>query len=255
MQTLNPIILAAKAVVIVALTCGTTPAHAGIPVIDVTNISQTTISAVKNTAIVLKQIEEYKTQLEQYQNMLQNTAAPAAYIWDQAQATISNLMGAIDTLNYYKQQLGSIDTYLSRFRDVSYYKASPCFSAAGCTPLQLQILKSSEQLGSEAQKKANDALFKGLDRQQTALRQDSQQLMLLQSKVQGATGQMQALQYANQLSSSAANQMLQIRGLLIAQQNAENTRAQAMLDKEALQEAASAQVRQNGYRPSPVRSY
>ena len=45
----------------------------------------------------LKQIEQYQTQLQQYENMLQNTMAPAAYIWDQAQSTINGLMAATDT--------------------------------------------------------------------------------------------------------------------------------------------------------------
>jgi conjugal transfer/entry exclusion protein len=34
---------------------------------------------------------------------------PGAYIWDQAQSTINGLMNAVDTLNYYKTQLGSLD--------------------------------------------------------------------------------------------------------------------------------------------------
>ena len=38
---------------------------AGIPVIDGLNISQSTISAIQNVAAVTKQIEQYKTQLEQ----------------------------------------------------------------------------------------------------------------------------------------------------------------------------------------------
>ncbi len=61
----------------------TLPFHvalAGIPVIDGANTSQATISAIQNVVAVTKQIEQYKTQLQQYQNMLQNTAAPAAYI-------------------------------------------------------------------------------------------------------------------------------------------------------------------------------
>ncbi|WP_425512395.1 TrbJ/VirB5 family protein [Xanthomonas translucens] len=60
--------------------------------------------------------------------MLQNTVAPAAYIWDQAQSTINGLMQAVDTLNYYKNQAGSIDAYLGKFQDVSYYRSSPCFT-------------------------------------------------------------------------------------------------------------------------------
>ena len=44
--------------------------HAGIPVIDGTNVVQTTISAIQNVAAVEKQIQQYGTQLQQYQNML-----------------------------------------------------------------------------------------------------------------------------------------------------------------------------------------
>lgn len=76
-------------------------AVAGIPVVDGPNASQSTISAIQNVAAVTKQIEQYKTQLEQYENMLQNTAAPAAYIWDEADRTISKLLAAQDTLTYY----------------------------------------------------------------------------------------------------------------------------------------------------------
>ena len=49
---------------------------------------------------------------------------------------------------------------------------------------------------------------------------------------------MQALQSANQLASNMAMQLMQIRTLLMAQQTAEATRAAAMLDREAKQQAA-----------------
>ena len=89
----------------------TIAAKAGIPVIDGTNVVQTTISAVNNVQAVARQIQQYQTQLQQYENMLQNTVAPAAYIWDQANSTINKLLQAQDTLNYYKNQAGSLDSY------------------------------------------------------------------------------------------------------------------------------------------------
>jgi P-type conjugative transfer protein TrbJ len=51
---------------------------------------------------------------------------------------------------------------------------------------------------------------------------------------------MQAIGYANQLASHQANQLLQIRALLVAQQNAMATRDQALADQEAKQQAAHA---------------
>ena len=249
--------LAAKLALVVAVssTLMVTPVEAGIPVIDGTNLSQNIMTAIESVAQTLKQIEQYSTQLQQYQNQLQNTMAPAAYIWDQAQSTINGLMNATNTLNYYKNQLGSLDSYIGKFQDVNYYKGSPCFSATGCSAAEWTAMKNVQQLASESQKKANDALFKGLDKQQDNLTADAATLQRLQSSAQGATGQMQAIGYANQLASQQANQLLQIRGLLIAQQNAMATKMQADADKEAQQAAAAAQLRQGSYRASPARTW
>ena len=140
------------------------PATAGIPVIDGTNVVQTTISAVNNVQAVAKQIQQYQTQLQQYENMLKNTVAPAAYIWDQANSTINKLLQAQDTLNYYKNQAGSLDSYLKRYQDVNYYRSSPCFNSnVECTADEISALRKAEQNSSEARKKANDAVFKALD--------------------------------------------------------------------------------------------
>ena len=242
--------LAAKAALVVALSAGPLTAHAGIPVIDGANLSQTIMTAIESVAQTLKQIEQYSTQLQQYENQLQNTVAPAAYIWDRAQSTINGLMSAVDTLNYYKTQLGSVDAYLGKFQDVAYYRGSPCFSNTGCTAAEWAAMSENRRMASESQKKANDALFRGLDKQQDGLKADARTLEQLQSSAQSASGQMQALGYANQLASQQANQLLQIRALLIAQQNAVATRMQAEADKEAQTIAADEQFRRGSYRAS-----
>ncbi|RQZ67267.1 P-type conjugative transfer protein TrbJ [Burkholderia sp. Bp9004] len=213
----------------------------GIPVIDATNIAQATVSAIQNVAAVEKQIQQYETQLQQYQNMLQNTLAPAAWVWDQANQTISKLLAAQDVLTQFKSQTGSLDQYLSRYEDVSYYRSSPCFTSSGCTNAQRQALIDAQANGSSSVKAANDAVLKGVDQQQQTLTADAANLRSLQSQATSATGQMQAIQAANQLASAQANQLLQIRGLLVAQQAAEATRAQVAADREAQQMAASSQ--------------
>ena len=242
--------LAAKVALAVTLMAGSittmSPAQAGIPVIDGGNLVQNVMTAIESVEQTLKQIEQYQTQLQQYENMIQNTVAPAAYIWDQAQSTINGLMNAVDTLNYYKTQLGSIDSYLGKFQDVAYYRSSPCFNGTGgCTPAEQAAMAENRRLASESQKKANDALFKGLEQQQRNLTADARQLERLQSAAQGATGQMQAIGFANQLAANQANQLLQIRGLLIAQQNAATARMQAQADLEAQQQAAGATSRES----------
>lgn len=251
-------ILAAKVALALTLMTGaftTTPSQAGIPVIDGGNLIQNIMSVLEAMAQTSKQIEQYRTQLEQYENMIQNTLAPAAYIWDQAQSTINGLMSAIDTLNYYKNKLGSIDSYLGKFQDVSYYRSSPCFSVAGCSETERAAMAENRRLASESQKKANDALFKGIDRQQDAIKADARQLERLQAAAQSATGQMQAIGFANQLAANQANQLLQIRGLLIAQQNAVTTRMQAQADLEAQQQVSSETLRKGDYKASQRRSW
>jgi len=244
-----------KGVLLLATSAAILPGYAAMAVIDAANLRQTMLSATENVAQTLKQIEQYKTQLQQYENMLQNTAAPTAYVWDQAVVTMNRLRGAIDTLNYYKNQTGSLDAYLSKFQDVAYYRNSPCFNV-GCSKSEWESMnRNAVQLGSEAQKRANDAMFRGLDRQQDAIEADAHQLQRLQAGAQSATGQMQAIGLANQLASQQANQLLQIRGLLIAQQNAEVTRAQAIGDHEARIRAADERALRGKYVPSTRKAY
>lgn len=249
--------LAAKAALVVVLTAGplTAPVKAGIPVFDGANLMQNIMTALESVAQTLKQIEQYRTQLQQYENMIQNTIAPAAYIWDQAQLTIRALMNAVDTLNYYKNQVGSIDAYLAKFQDVAYYRGSPCFTPAGCSEWERAAMEQNRALASQSQKKANDALFRGLDQQQTNLRKDAATLQRLQAGAQSANGQMEALGYANQLASHQANQLLQLRGLLMAQHNATGTQMQAASDRAAQEAASAEQLRKGSYRDSPLRTW
>ncbi|EPE1292515.1 P-type conjugative transfer protein TrbJ, partial [Escherichia coli] len=74
-----------------------------------------------------------------------------------------------------------------------------------------------------------------------------------QTQATGAQGQMEAIQAANQLASAQTNQLLQIRSLLVAQQNAAATLAQAQADKESQQIAADEKALAGENTPSPKR--
>ena len=232
------------------------PAHStGWPVLDISNLAQNVVTAMENVAHTVKQVQQYQTQLQQYQNMLQNTLTPSTQLWDQSMRTMNDLRGAIDTLNYYKSNLGSIDAYLSKFKDTAGYRNSRCFSYNGCTPAEWAAMKASQDMGSESQKRATDALFKGLDQQQASLEADARQLERLQSAASGANGQLQAIGFANQLASQQSNQLLHIRGLLIAQQNVVATRYQALADREALERISDETVLRNTYKASSARTW
>ena len=80
-------------------------------------------------------------------------------------------------------------------------------------------------------------------------------LEALQKNAQDAPGQMAAIQAANQFASNQASQLMQIRGLLIAQQNAEAARQARMADIEAQQAAAAVQLRNGTFRKSTPREW
>ena len=256
MKKMKQLLLTALAI----LGMGITPAQAaGIPVIDSSNLRQNMVTSLESAAQTLKQIEEYRTQLKQYENQLRNTLAPSAYIWDQAVSTVNKLRTAMNSLDYYKNQLGGIDAYLNKFQDLAYYRSSPCFTARGCTEAEWaatrRAMRENRRLASESQKKANDALLRSIESQQDAVQSDARSLERLQQGAQGAQGQMQALGYANQLASHQANQLLQLRSLMIAMYSAQIARMQAIADREALHQAATNRLLQNRMTHSPERSW
>lgn len=211
----------------------------GMAVIDIANVKQTTITAIESVEQTLKQIEEYKTQLMQYENMIRNTLAPPAYLWAKAQYAMNKLIHLTNTIRYYEQTYGGLDGYMQRFRNVEYYRSSPCFSIEEkCNEAAWKLLQDGQNTSTDAQKQANDGLLTGLSEHQNQMPVDAAHLQLLQQRTETAEGQMAALQYANQLAAFQANQLLQMRQMLIAQHNAFNTQAQAEVDLKAMQQAA-----------------
>lgn len=241
--------------VTVFLACSAAASHAQIPTTDVINAVQNTITANENVAHTLKQIQQYKTQLEQYAQQLKDATAPAAYVWDQATKTMDALRDAMFMLDYYKRKYTDIDTYLRNFNDVSRYRGSPCFNGRGCDAGQLAQLRDQEAMTSEAQQKANEASIRAISQQQDAIAADARRLEQLQRSAQTAEGQRAALDAANMLAASQANQLLQLRSLIAAQTAALTTRQQALADKEAREAAAGAEFRSGTFTKSAVREW
>lgn len=223
----------------------------GAPVFDLANW-------IQNGKIIINQMSEYKTQLDQYhyqvnqyQNMLENTKSLKSFEWDDANSVINNLLESTNTIDYYKQEAGSLQGYLDRFQSQEFYQKSPCFRANGqCSSEELKKINQNRLAASVAEKRANDALIKGIDKQQQSLKDDSIKLRSMQLQAQNATGQKQALQAASQLASNQSNQLLQIRGLLLAQQNAQAVKDASAANKEALQTAGDEHFRSGSYHKS-----
>ena len=238
-------------ILVIGLLVGMKVDATGIPVVDVLAIVQSTLSAMENVAQTIKQIEEHRTQLQQYENQLQNTLTLDNFEWSEATQTIRRLINAIDTLEHHRSVAGSIQEYLKKYRDLNFYRTLPCFAIDGCRS-EMEAINAN---GAEAQKRANDAVVIGIDAQQTQLVVDAVKLTALQSNTETAHGQMEALQYANQFASHQAAQLLQIRGLLVQQQASSVAYYQTLSANESLQHAGDEKARAGEFKASTIKSY
>ena len=139
---------------------------AGIPVLDVSNLGQTTMTAIEAVKQTAKQVQQYALQLQQFENMVKNTIAPAAYVWSEVGLMQNKMFSIQDQYNYYKN--GGIEKYLNRFGNVNYYRDSENFD------LDMFLQNRAEAIDSS--KKANDSLAKTIDQQRSDLRKEAADL-------------------------------------------------------------------------------
>jgi P-type conjugative transfer protein TrbJ len=229
---------------------GVNVAHAGIPVIDAGNLTQNIVQALQTVSMYAQQIQQYQTQLQQYETEIKNSVAPAAYLWDQAQSTINKITGLVNQVENLRNSNGALDAYLNNFQNAGFYSNSPCFKATGCSGSDWNQLAQKSITGSQTSKSANDALLRSLDQQQAQLQSDAANLSQMQTAATTAVGQMSAIQSANQLASATNNNLLQIRALLIAQQQAVAAKRAADLDKDAQTSAAESNARSGTFKAS-----
>ena len=215
-------VLTAVASVVVAALPLTSPGS--MPVIDYSNLTQNVITALHQVSAYAQQVQQYQLQLQQYANQIRNTVAPAAQVWQQAQQTMNSVMG---TVNMFQGGQSQLQSYLNQFQNVNYWLSASPSSYTWQTA------------GSMAQKQANDALVKGIVAQQAQIRADAATLERLQYQASTADGQMAALMAANQLAALQQEQLLQIRALLVQEQQALAARAQTLANDEAMREAAT----------------
>jgi len=219
---MQKIVLTWVALALVAALPLTSPG--GIPVIDYSNLLQNTTTALKQVASYAQQVQQYQLQLQQYANQVRNTVAPVAQVWQAAQSTMNSVMG---TVNMFQGGQSQLQGYLNQFQNVNYWlSASP-------------NSYTYQTAGSIAQKQANDAMVKGIVAQQAQIRADAATLERLQSQASTADGQMKALYAANQLAALQQEQLLQIRALLVQEQQALAARNATLANEEAMREAAT----------------
>jgi type IV secretion system protein TrbJ len=218
---MKKMILTSVAVVLVAVLPISSPGT--MPVIDYSNLTQNITTALHQVSAYAQQVQQYQLQLQQYANQVRNTAAPVAQVWQQAQQAMNGVMGTAGMF----QNGSALQSYLNQFQNVNYWLSAPPGNY------------TYQTAGSVAQKQANDALVKGIVAQQAQIQKDAATLEQLQSQASTADGQMKALMAANQLAALQQEQLLQIRALLVQEQQALAARNQTLANDEAMREAAT----------------
>jgi len=193
------------------------------PVIDYSNLTQNVITALHQVSAYAQQVQQYQLQLQQYANQVRNTVTPVAQVWQSAQGTMNSVLGTVGMF----QNGSALQNYLNQFQNVNYWLSAP--------PANY----SYQTAGSVAQKQANDALVKGIVAQQQQIQKDAATLQQLESQASSADGQMKALMAANQLAALQQEQLLQIRELLLQEQQALAARSATLANDEAMREAAT----------------
>ncbi len=238
-------ILAAKIVVFFCLIIIPVSSHStGIPVFDAGNLSQNILTAIENIFQTIKQVQQYQTQIEQYERQMEDALDFDTFLWDQADATISNMLGGMSDINEMKNLVLEVDGYLDSMED-------------GVTTAEVEAIyqRAGQVLGNENQ--SIDELITTIEDQQDSIQGDADKLIELQAKAEegGDVGQMQALQTANMLSSHMGNQLLQMRSVLQAQGRAEAAFRLRANDSEASDAAAMKAARDGQFIPSAAVSY
>jgi hypothetical protein len=126
-------------------------------------------------------------------------------------------------------------TYQSSYADAATYKDR--IATAG-------NLSDASVNESANRKNANDILVDTLNDHRNSLRTQSQQIgNLSTASTTGGSGTNDMLRYSNALASAGANQMVEMRSLMLAQANAQAAEQQANLDTDARHIASSQSLR------------
>jgi P-type conjugative transfer protein TrbJ len=236
-------------------------ARAQFTVTDIIADAQTTETAIQSAAGVAKQVQQYEMQVQQYQNMVQNTTAPLTNIYRQTTADISGAQNLLDGVTRLMPAGQSVTQYLSQFTSGGGVTSSTdfCATAGLCTPQQFAAAQAARGAAAQAR---DAALVSGGQTQLVSLQNQATDLQTIGQAAQGATGQMQALGYNNQIATVGAGANLQVASLLtqrMQQEAADRLAAQQAAAQRATADSAATTATVNAlpafYGPPPTGTY
>lgn len=153
--------------------------------------------------------QQIETQLNIYQNMLQNTATLPEHIWGQVEADLNQLRSIVETGQSIAFSMGNADDVLQqRFHSYSTLRTTLPNNATFSSTYQTWSDTNRETIASTLR-------AAGLTSEQFTTEEAT--MSSLRSMSETANGQMKALQVGHQLAAQQVEQTQKLRGL-VAQQ-------------------------------------
>jgi type IV secretion system protein TrbJ len=178
------------------------PAWADLPVIDFSNLSQTTLTAARTLDEVNNQILQLQHEVSMLQNQARNLTTLPFNIVSQLQATLASTTALINQAQGVGFQVQQAQLLFNQLYPFTYSSTMPgaamAVDALARTYQSLYSLQTS--IGMQAQSATN-------------LNADANYLATLVSQSQGAIGILQATQATNQLLALQSRQAIQAQQL------------------------------------------
>lgn len=130
---------------------------------------------------------------------------------------------------------GKVGEYTSSYKDADSYAKDNLVSKDNLTKVGMEASKN--------QKIANDALVKTLSLHNASVKQQEEGLQQLVEEATKAQGHGNQLQYANAIAGAQAAQLMQVREMMLASENARAAAAQSDADRQSRQVVAAQSLR------------
>ena len=206
-------------------------------VLDLTNLIQNTISALKAVESVINEVQMIANQVKQIENMVQNTSTYNG-VWDQEALPRLNRLGQIIE---QEQAIAYAMAGMERVFRERYpgYRTLTDWATAydQWTRTTLDTLRGTL---SAVRLHADD------------FADEQRRIQTLTSLSDSAEGRMQALQAGNMLAAEQIQQLAKLRQLMMAQINAQNVYMANQTNRDAQRVATQQEWIKNGNREAPA---
>jgi len=207
----------------------------GIPVVDVVGNIQAVLQLVENVSQTIgqtTQIGNQVTQLQQQLTQIQNQYKSLQNLGTYNFQDYSNILSQLDVVAKRTGALAFATSNLTgeygNYKDLQHYQGITDYSAAYDVANDRWATNGSETTKSSAAV---------LQQQHTSLTSDAVTLANLQNSSKGVSGEVQAVQAGNQLASFTAGQLMQVRQLMMSQQQYQLQERAQKAEEHAMSEA------------------